>query len=240
MLLTPIQRNWLPPTGQSVEYVAGDDGTYEAGWPSNSSGRFAVATIDGDDLVYDAATGLWWAADSEKEGCGGDGVTAPGKFSWETPNAWEAGEYADDSIVIHGTSTYQNTLGGPTSNEPPHGDWTLRNDYTKGAVEYAATHLNVAGWGGFKDWRLPNVLELFSVRDIGAENGAIAEFTNFPANAYYMSSSSRQGATEAWVVNFVFTTLLIGRSVKGTALADYSDAGVMQAIRCCRGGQVNA
>jgi len=58
----------LPKTGQVTEYVAGDDGTYEAGWwlkklNANNRTRLVAKTIDGDVVVFDRATGLCWAAD---------------------------------------------------------------------------------------------------------------------------------------------------------------------------------
>ena len=64
----------LPKTGQDVEQVAGDDGTYEAGWwvgrlNATNRTRFIARTIGGDDIVLDRATGLMWAADGAAAGC---------------------------------------------------------------------------------------------------------------------------------------------------------------------------
>ena len=50
--------NMLPKTGQTVSYATGDDGYYEAGYPS--SGRFEVVNIGGDLVVKDYATRLMW------------------------------------------------------------------------------------------------------------------------------------------------------------------------------------
>ena len=66
----------LPKTGQTTEYRAGDDGTYQAGWwrgknVANNKTRFVIKTIDGDVVVIDRATGLMWAADGNEAGCNG-------------------------------------------------------------------------------------------------------------------------------------------------------------------------
>ena len=58
-----IHSRGLPKTGQTVKYADGDDGDYEAGWwkgklVSNNKTRFIQKRIDGDDIVFDRATGL--------------------------------------------------------------------------------------------------------------------------------------------------------------------------------------
>lgn len=62
-----------PKTGQSIEYQAGDDGTYEVGWwlrrlNANNKTRFISKTIGGDVVVIDRATGLMWSADGSAAG----------------------------------------------------------------------------------------------------------------------------------------------------------------------------
>lgn len=52
----------LPRTGQTVSYLAGDDGAYEKGWTTERpqveiGGRW---TVNGDGTVTDLATGLMW------------------------------------------------------------------------------------------------------------------------------------------------------------------------------------
>jgi len=68
-----IVLSWgLPKTGQRIEYAAGDDGTYEAGWwqgltMADNKVRFISKTIDGEAVVIDQATGLMWFADGAEE-----------------------------------------------------------------------------------------------------------------------------------------------------------------------------
>jgi len=97
----------LPKTGQAIEYAAGDDGTYEAGWVlgrlnANNRTRFTAHTIAGDDVVLDRATGLMWAADGNEAGCNNgaviswansityaNGLDFAGFTDWRSPNAIE-------------------------------------------------------------------------------------------------------------------------------------------------------
>ena len=105
-LISVLSRG-LPKTGQRIEYVAGDDGTYEAGWwvgrlNYNNRERFIASTVNGDDIIYDRATGLTWAADGDEAGCkNGDycswnaaipyanGLDFAGETDWRVPNYME-------------------------------------------------------------------------------------------------------------------------------------------------------
>lgn len=97
----------LPKTGQIIEYQAGDDGTYEAGWwlrrlNANNRTRWIARTIGGDDIVLDRATGLMWAADGNAAGANNgavitwanaivyaNGLNFAGFTDWRVPNGLE-------------------------------------------------------------------------------------------------------------------------------------------------------
>lgn len=69
-----ISSRLLPKTNLQTEYVAGDDGTKQAGWwknerAANNRLRFISLTIGGQHVVIDKATGLMWAAYITEAGC---------------------------------------------------------------------------------------------------------------------------------------------------------------------------
>ena len=115
----------LPKTGQSTAYIAGDDGTFQAGWwigktVSNNKERFIAKTIAGDDVVIDRATGLMWAADGNEAGCNNDnigfgpalityatGLDFAGFTDWRMPNIFEL------------LSLVNWTLDAPCISQPP-------------------------------------------------------------------------------------------------------------------------
>jgi Protein of unknown function (DUF1566) len=79
-------------------------------------------------------------------------------------------------------------------------------DFTwKAALQRAQTH-NRIGFAGFKDWRLPNVKELFSIVEKQCYAPAI-NLTIFPSKGYYAlfwssSPSATTAGDDAWGVYF--------------------------------------
>ncbi len=68
-----LRRGGLLKTGQSISYVSGDDGTYEAG--IEFSYQVADPAGNGDDVVIDNVTGLMWAQNGNDAGCAWGEVT---------------------------------------------------------------------------------------------------------------------------------------------------------------------
>jgi len=126
----------LPKTGQTIEYVAGDDGTYEAGWwvkklNANNRTRFVVKTINGDVVVFDRSTGLCWAMDGNEAGCNNgavitwpnaiiyaNGLDFAGFTDWRLPNVFEL------NTLVNYTLTNPPLLEPPFSNTAVDGYWT--------------------------------------------------------------------------------------------------------------------
>lgn len=98
----------LPKTGQTVEYRAGDDGTYQAGWDEGD--RFIN---NGDGTLTDQATGLMWPEDWSGLGGNGAGALAwaagidwalaldfAGHSDWRLPNVRELGSLLSYGFLV--------------------------------------------------------------------------------------------------------------------------------------------
>ncbi len=139
----------LPKTGQVIEYEAGDDGTYEAGWwrgrlNADNRIRYIAETIGGDDIVLDLATGLMWAADGNAAGCNNgaaitwanaiiyaEALSFAGFSDWHLPNVKELLsliEYDADLVVAV----------APLIQEPPFSN-TARGTYSTSTTMPATT-----------------------------------------------------------------------------------------------------
>ena len=138
----------LPKTGQSVEYTAGDDGTYQAGWwlgrtVANNKDRFIAKTIAGDDVVSDRATGLIWGADGDGAGCVNGAsddfaaqiayantLTFAGFTNWRVPNIFELLSIMDFSL------SNPCIVEPPFSNTYSSGYWSSTTDPTVAAKAF--------------------------------------------------------------------------------------------------------
>ena len=57
--------------------------------------------------------------------------------------------------------------------------------------------------GGHTDWRLPNIMELFSIVDFGRAAPSINPLFNLQTDTYWSSTSQKQGTDQAWSVTFI-------------------------------------
>lgn len=78
--------------------------------------------------------------------------------------------------------------------------------------------------GGYSDWRLPNINELKSIRDMSRSSPAIdTAFVNTATDGYWSSTSYAADTTHAWDVYFYHGDV------------NYNDKGVSNYVRCVRG-----
>ncbi len=94
----------------------------------------------------------------------------------------------------------------------------------QGAIDYC----EALNFGGYTDWRLPNINELKSITDRTRNNPAInPAFVNVTTNNNYWSSTSYIGNTDgAWILSFYY----------GYMNAIIKDSG-NEYLRCVRGGR---
>ncbi len=95
------------------------------------------------------------------------------------------------------------------------------------ALQQAETLNSQGGFAGYSDWRLPNIKELRSLRELACRDSAInlKYFPNTPGN-YYWSSSPATTSDSAWHVYFGDSTSMRGGR-------DY----LLYLVRLVRGGQ---
>lgn len=145
----------LPKTGQTILYLAGDDGDHQAGWwlgrlNANNRTRFIAKTIGGDDIVLDRATGLMWAADGNAAGCNNgntitwanaipyaNGLTFATFSDWRIPNIKELLSLADysqchpaiDPIIFPNTALNYYWSSTTLGEEPTAYAWAVQFDF---------------------------------------------------------------------------------------------------------------
>jgi len=94
-----IELTGLPKTGQTISYVAGDDGDYEAGYVPDGD-RFVD---NGDGTVTDNATGLMWVKDMHRIIPGGSGLAVP-RGCWVNNTIYAVGDLVMNAASDNGTN----------------------------------------------------------------------------------------------------------------------------------------
>ena len=143
----------------------------------------------------------------------------PSWDEWPIPNSQAdvtAGAPNGESYTDNGDGTVtDNVTGLMWQQAVPSTNYTWAN-----AAAYCPT-LTLAG---HSDWRLPSVIELVSIVDLGQSSPSIngTYFPNTPAYWFWSSSPVAGSPSLAWDVNFSFGN------------TDYGDVSVTDVVRCVR------
>ncbi len=216
-IITP--RNYLPRTGQTTSYAAGDDGDLQAGNPR------ATRCIDnGNGTITDRATGLQWVRQPGLVIPGATGVHASNQIqaargNWADATAYAAADLVCDTIdgkfyvCIHAHTSEQSS--GVDTDAPNTGSaywretaWTASaaNLTTSVAMAWPSAVANCAAleYAGYTDWRLPNLFELITARDWSGSTDTSAWPSAFPATTaakqLHWSSTTRGGSSDSAVM----------------------------------------
>ena len=108
-------------------------------------------------------------------------------------------------FTVDGNVVYDNLTGLMWTKSAAHGSrktWPDAINYSKNLV-----------YGGYSDWRLPNIKELASLLDLSKESLPLPDgnpFVGVHLNYYYWTSSTRADSTgNAWCVHTVDATIAV-------------------------------
>jgi hypothetical protein len=148
----PCQGGKLPATGQTTQYVEGDDGSIRAG--------AALQYVDnGDGTISDVTTGLMWEKKIKLDG------TADAADLHDADNCYPWAGTCSVGGASCGTDGDCGADGPCEATDCQRGDLTI--------FKWVAA-LNTANFAGHNDWRIPNKKELQSILDEGTSSPAVA------------------------------------------------------------------
>ncbi len=90
---------------------------------------------------------------------------------------------------------------------------TLAMEQTRDFSE-ALTYCSELEFGGYSDWRLPNVIEIRSVFDFEATHGSISSTFLHKSGAYWSSTTSAESITKAWSADFTYAKSTLSDKTK--------------------------
>ncbi len=176
---------YLPETGQTTSYYAGDDGDFEMGvtWPGP---RF---TNNGNGTITDNLTGLIWLRDANCLSTSGNDFDGQCSVTTTTVCTVDA-----------------DCPGGETCNRIQEGSlsWYDAMLFVEDINSDSVPNIANCGYTGgtFTDWRMPNINELDSLFNFGTDGlaGWLASqgFQNVQSANYWVSTSYSKFMNHGW------------------------------------------
>jgi hypothetical protein len=220
----------LPKTGQTIEYQAGDDGTYQAG--NAISPRF----IDnGDGTKSDMATGLMWVEHVEAMITGPSIIPSNkiqrGREDWITEGNYlvgdvvsrDGGDAAPFFICITANNDVEWTAG-----KWQESIWISSAYNINSPVSFVwadgITNCEALEYAGNSDWRLPNIRELASIIDYHKTTSVAYDIFNNRNTYYWTATTYAPDDTSAWTVQFSDGTPTIDNKL-------YSSGNLVRPVR---------
>lgn len=243
---------WLPRTGQTTSYAAGDDGYYQAGTPRGGAAQASRFIDNLNGTIRDSATGLTWVKQPSIIIPGAVGVHSTNQIqvahgNWANNHPYELAELCKDTdlstywvCVSAHTSAAAGTFAADRAGAAA-GKWR-QTVWTASAADLihpapmdwatAITNCEALEYAGYTDWRLPNLKELHSISDAGRTSPCI-DPTAFPntQKSYYLSSTTRLTAT----TNYQFVNFDVSPTISYEAKTTAT-----RYVRPVRGGRINA
>jgi hypothetical protein len=187
-------RNLLPQTGQATGYRTGDDGDFEAGQNVPS----------GEGFIIDRHTDLMWVKQPELIIPGSTGQIQVAQGTWSNLTDYVAGDLvqgdgAPDALFY--VCILANGPGGVGAQEPPNATYWVETVWTASAANLTTPatmdwnnsidNCLALDYGGYTDWRLPNLSEFMTLLDNerSAVGGAISPLVI--QGAFYNTSTTR-------------------------------------------------
>ncbi|MBF0496362.1 MAG: DUF1566 domain-containing protein [Deltaproteobacteria bacterium] len=205
----------VPKTGQTLSYATGDDGDLQKGEASGSAtATFTYPVVDtGQTKCYNAASEI--AAPGSGQAFYGQDA----QFSHNQPSY----TLSSDGLTVYDNVTGLTWQSSPDTNGDGAITSTDKMTYAQ-AISRPAT-LNAAKYGGYSDWRLPTIKELYSLIDFrgtdpsgytGTDTSGLTPFIN---TGYFKFAYGQLSAGERIIDSqYASSNLYVGPSPGGSKL----------------------
>ncbi|MDD4735640.1 MAG: DUF1566 domain-containing protein [Kiritimatiellae bacterium] len=206
---------WGEQTGtMATRALSADSTTVQAGYYAATD----LAAVDPDLAANNIATNVTLfgiAGCAETNSGGGSAYPAPvGKTGQTT--VYRTGDDGSLQMGVEGPDPRFTILSDTVFQDNLTGLMWTRNSAPVGMQNWLAqvTYCNDLSYGGYDDWRMPNIKEMMSIVALGRYNPALASgipFSNYKTSSYFTSSYHSGRSDERMTVTLVNGIIGYGR-----------------------------